>query len=81
MDVPGATDTEIMGINAAGEIYGDYNDSLGQHGFVGMPSGPSIAITPTSAHAVQGGPAIALSSAAPTVSDFTSTTLSSATVR
>ena len=80
VDVPGATDTEIMGINAAGEIYGDYNDSLGQHGFVGLPDPVNISVAPTAAQAAQGGPALAVLSGAPIISDTSSTTLSSATI-
>ena len=80
VNVPGATDTEIMGINAAGEIYGDYNDNLGQHGFVGLPEPLNISVTPTAAQAVQGGPAIAVLSGAPDISDTSSTILSSATI-
>src|SRR5262249_19214124 len=41
VDVPGAVDTDIEGVNAAGQIFGFYNDSTGQHGLVGLP-GPTV---------------------------------------
>ena len=48
IDVPGAADTYVYGINDAGEIVGAYTDSSGnEHGFVGfaLPTFPS---TPSS---------------------------------
>jgi probable HAF family extracellular repeat protein len=38
VDVPGAQGTEVFSINAKGEIVGDYSDSKGGHGFLGVPA-------------------------------------------
>jgi hypothetical protein len=39
LDVPGATETDIFGVNDSGIITGSYNDSSNiQHGFVGVPA-------------------------------------------
>jgi uncharacterized membrane protein len=37
VDVPDADETQILSINAKGEIVGTYFDKDGQHGFVGIP--------------------------------------------
>jgi uncharacterized membrane protein len=34
IDVPGADFTELIGINDAGTIVGQYGDALGNHGFI-----------------------------------------------
>jgi serralysin len=42
VDVPGASQTDILGITDSGDIYGYYNDGSGQHGFVGTTNGNSV---------------------------------------
>jgi uncharacterized membrane protein len=41
IDVPGAKATATLGINARGEIVGQYNDATGGHGFLLSPYQPS----------------------------------------
>jgi hypothetical protein len=58
-----------------------FNQDLNGDGVIGVPVPKGIAVTATTSDAVQGGPAVTLLTAAPTITDPASTTIASATIQ